>query len=304
MNKRAPGPAVEWPTVSLVLQSYTGIAVAVFLIPQLSLFPAVALLALSITLHSSLQHETIHGHPVRPRWLAVALVWLPVGLLVPYERFRDQHLAHHRDNRLTDPYDDPETGYFDPAVWNGLPRWLQLLLRFNNSLAGRLTIGPAISEVMFIRGDWRAWRAGQRGLDLVWGAHLAAVAAVLAIVGTLSPMPLWAYATGAYIGMSLLKIRTYLEHQAHEHAGGRTVIVEDGGILSFLFLNNNYHAVHHAKPNIAWYDLPRVFSEDRERWLQRNQGYYFRNYGEVFRNYFFRAKEPVPHPLMEAGKPE
>ena len=32
-----------------------------------------------------------------------------------------QHLAHHRDAMLTDPYDDPESNYLDPAVWAGEP---------------------------------------------------------------------------------------------------------------------------------------------------------------------------------------
>ena len=29
-----------------------------------------------------------------------------------------------------------------------------------------------------------------------------------------------------------------------------------------------------------------------------NQGYRYGSYREVFRRYFWRAKDPVPHPLM------
>ena len=35
----------------------------------------------------------------------------------------------------------------------------------------------------------------------------------------------------------------------------------------------------------------------RERYLAVNDGYVYRSYGEVFRRYFWRAKDPVPHPL-------
>ena len=52
-----------------------------------------------------------------------------------------------------------------------------------------------------------------------------------------SEMPFWAYLLSAYLGLSLLKIRTFLEHQAHEKARGRTVIIEDRGPLALLFLN-------------------------------------------------------------------
>jgi len=69
----------------------------------------VPLLALVITLHSSLQHEVIHGHPTKWAVVNALLVWPAIGLFIPYARFRDSHLAHHQDARLTDPYDDPET---------------------------------------------------------------------------------------------------------------------------------------------------------------------------------------------------
>ncbi len=97
--------------------------------------------------------------------------------------------------------------------------------------------------------------------------------------------------------MSLLKIRTFLEHRAHEEAPGRTVVVERGGGLGFLFLNNNLHIVHHSRPRVAWYQLPALYSAEREAFLARNHGYSYRSYGEIFRRYFVRPKDPVPHPL-------
>jgi fatty acid desaturase len=75
-------------------------------------------------------------------------------------------------------------------------------------------------------------------------------------------------------------------------------VIEDRGPLALLFLNNNLHAVHHMHPQVAWYRLPAVYSANRDHYLRRNDGYIYRNYAQIFRAYLFRAKDPVPHPLM------
>ena len=221
---------------------------------------------------------------------------LPLGLTVPYCRFRDLHLAHHRDSNLTDPYDDPETNYLDPVVWALLPRWKQALLRLNNTLAGRILIGPAIGHAIFFQDEWRLVRSGDRKVGRAWALHLPGVVAVLALVA-LSPMPLWLYFSACYVALGLLRIRTFLEHQAHEKARGRTVIIEDKGPLALLFLNNNLHVVHHMHPGVPWYELPAVYRAGKERFLAINDGYLYRSYGQVFRKYLFRTKDPVAHPL-------
>ncbi|MEM9845588.1 MAG: fatty acid desaturase, partial [Pseudomonadota bacterium] len=142
----------------------------------------------------------------------------------------------------------------------------------------------------------RAIRAGDRLIRQAWILQVPAAALVLALVAA-SPMPVWAYVLACYGGMSVLKIRTFLEHRAHERANGRTVVIEDRGPLALIFLNNNLHAVHHAHPRVAWYDLPGIWAKNREGYLRRNEGYYYRSYSEVFARYFWRGKEPVAHPL-------
>lgn len=291
----ARGP-VEWPTLLLTLACYAGWALATTWVAALWLPLGVGLTMLCIALHSSLCHEMLHGHPFRSRALNAALVFPALGLFVPYLRFRDTHLAHHRDSRLTDPYDDPESNYMDPAVWARLPRRVRRLLQFNNTLAGRVLVGPLIGQVAFILGDWRAIRAGDMQVLRGWLWHVPAVVPVLAWA-VWAPIPVWAYLLAAYGAMSILKIRTFLEHRAHETAAGRTVVIEDRGLLAFLFLNNNLHAVHHLHPRVAWYDLPGLFARHRDSFLDLNDGYHFRSYGEIFRRYFRRAKDPVPHPL-------
>jgi fatty acid desaturase len=288
---------VEWPTLGLIIACYAVWGGVVFG-GWLPVWLAVLILIPMITLHSSLQHEVIHGHPLRSKTLSAALVYPPLGLLIPFERFRDQHLHHHLDSRLTDPYDDPESSYLDPFVWAKLPSPLKFLLNINNSLLGRIVLGPALGQYAFMAADFRAILAGNRAVAWVWLRHFTLVSVIIWLIVSFSALPFWAYFLGAYAGLSLLKIRTFLEHQAHLRASGRTVIIEDRGPLAWLFLNNNLHAVHHAHPKLAWYRLPATYLEHREHFLRRNHGYFYASYLAVFRAYALQRKEPVPHPLM------
>lgn len=290
----------EWPTLALLAACYGLWAVAVFRLPGVSLWLAVPVAGWAIAQHASLQHEAIHGHPFHDRRLDAALVFPALTLVVPYLRFRDSHLAHHRDAVLTDPYDDPESNYLAQRDWESLPGWLRAVLRANNTLAGRLLIGPVIGQAFWMTWEWRAALAGDRRVVEGWLWHLPAAGLTLALVA-LSEMPLWAYLASAYLGLSLLKIRTFLEHQAHEKARGRTVVIEDRGPLALLFLNNNLHVVHHMHPRVPWYRLPALYRADRARYLGVNGGYRYGSYGEIFRRHLFAAKDPVPHPLLRRG---
>ena len=290
-------PAIEWPTLAMLALCYGSFVLGTTWAAALFLPLGVALTTLAIALHSSLTHEVLHGHPFRNRLLNDLTVFPAIGLAIPYLRFRDTHLAHHQDAILTDPYDDPESNYLDPAVWQDMPRWARGLRRFNNTLLGRLLIGPALGQVCFMRTDWRAIRAGDRAVLAGWLWHIPAVALALWWMLSVSQLPVWAYLLSAYMGLSILKIRTFLEHQAHERARGRTVIVEDHGPLAWIFLYNSLHVVHHMHPRVAWYNLPRLFRENRDRYLSRNDSYHYRSYAEIFRRHFWRSKDPVPHPL-------
>lgn len=292
---RDPAP-IEWPTLLLIAVCYAVWALATTVLAAMWLPLGFAVTLLAITLHSSLQHEVLHGHPFRNRRANEALVFLPLGLVFPYGRFRDLHLAHHVDENLTDPYDDPETNYMDPEAWARLAAPVRLVLRLNNTLLGRMLIGPVVSVLAVVLSDLRAIRAGDRAIRRAWVLHAVGLIPVLAWV-LWSPMPLPAYIAAAYGAMSILKIRTFLEHRAHALSPGRTVIVEGRGFLPFLFLYNNFHIVHHTKPGVPWYRLPALYAARKEEFLTRNDGYVYPSYGDVFRRYFLRAKDPVPHPL-------
>lgn len=290
---------IEWITVALLVVCIAALGVGVWALSSVPLVASVVVV-LALVLHASLSHEVLHGHPFPSRRVNEALVVVNPGLFIPYIRFRDTHLAHHQDANLTDPYDDPESNYVDPDVWARLPLWRRRVLMWNNTLLGRMVVGPAVAQIAFCAGDVRAIRNGDRQVLWGWAVHLPGVALVLSLV-TLSPMAVWHYLLCCYGAVSILKIRTFLEHQAHARARGRTVIVEDRGLLAFLFLNNNLHVVHHMHPRVAWYRLPALYRAHKARYLGCNEGYRYGSYREVMARYVLRAKDPVAHPLWPSS---
>ena len=289
---------VEWPTVWVAGFCYGIWGIATAFHETIGLTGFAVLAALATTLHSSLQHEAVHGHPFRTARLNAALVFPALGLFMPYGRFKSIHLRHHCDARLTDPYDDPESFYLARRDWASLSRPMKVLLSINNCLIGRLVIGPALYLPAFWLSDLRLALAGERHIWRAWALHGAALVPVLAWLTAVGVNPLVYALLVAYPATSLLMLRTFAEHQAHEIAGGRTAIIEASPFFGLLFLNNNLHFVHHQNPRAAWYDLPRLYRRARERIVRDNCGYVFSGYGDVLRRHAFRPKEPVAHPHL------
>src|SRR6266850_1431457 len=119
--------SVEVPTLLLVVAAYgawLAITFAYGYWPLAILAPVTAVL---ITLHSSLQHEIVHGHPTRWTGINRLLGMVPLSLWMPFERYRRSHRLHHIDQRITDPLDDPESFYWTPQD-RARVMWLEHLL--------------------------------------------------------------------------------------------------------------------------------------------------------------------------------
>lgn len=290
---------VEWPTFLALAGCYAAWLGVTFAWSWLPVIVFVPLAAYCVALQSSLRHEALHGHPTRSIHVNEALVFPPLCLLIPYRRFRDMHLRHHFDARLTDPYDDPESWFLAERDWDELPRPLKVLLRMNNTLAGRLVLGPPLSVFGLVRHDARAVLAGDRRIAAAWGVHILGAVAVVLWLTLVAGMPVWAYLLAAsWPGLSLLMLRTYAEHQAHPDVPQRTAIIEASPLFSFVFLNNNLHYVHHKRPRVPWYELPGLYRAERARMRQENGGFGYAGYLELARRHLLRPHQPVPHPFL------
>lgn len=292
---------VEWPTIVLLIACYLAWFVLGFYIYPVMPILALLLMPFAVALHSSLQHEALHGHPTRNGLLNEALVFLPLGLFYPFRRFKAMHLKHHYDERLTDPYDDPESYYRTALDWERIPAWFKRILEINNTMLGRFFLGPALMSGGFAYAEFKLALAGDRRVQRAWLLHFIGMVPVYLVVTRVFHMPFWLYVlVPAYFGLALITIRTYAEHRWSETPEGRTIIVERSP-LALLFLNNNLHIVHHKNPTTPWYGLPQIFSEHRDEWIEMNKGYVFKGYFALFRAYGTKRKEPNVHPVLRRG---
>jgi len=132
-----------------------------------------------------------------------------------------------------------------------------------------------------------------------WGLHLIGCLVVYLWLSYVAGIAFWLYALLViYPGVAWILVRSFAEHQASETIGGRTAIVEAHPFLQLLFLNNNLHMVHHTHPEVAWYDLPELYSADKQSFLSANEGYRFNGYGSIVRKFAFRQKQSVFHPIL------
>jgi len=260
------GLRVEVPTLLVATAIYSGFFAVTWFFADMPLIVAAALGSLLLAWHSSFQHETIHGHPTNSRRVNAVLGWPPLSLWLPYGVYRETHLRHHRckGERLTRPADDPESHYLPARALAGAGRAKRAIFWFNRTLVGRLTIGPALSVYRFWKLEFSRLRAREPGRIAMWVGHALSVSAVLAWVVAVCHISLPVYVLAVvYPSISLSQLRSYAEHRTHADPRLRTNVVETNWALSLLFLNNNLHIAHHAKPSTPWYALPAMWRQMR-----------------------------------------
>lgn len=291
-----PASAIELPTLAAALAIHAGWAALTLWHAALPLWLLAVLGGLITAWHGSLQHETIHGHPTGNRLVDYAIGMLPLALWLPYSIYRRSHLAHHATPHTTDPFDDPESHY---CASNGGP--LYWLARLEATLAGRMLLGPVIRIVRFFLSELRRARIDRAATARDWVPHLAMLLPVLWWLDHVE-LPLTTYILAfVYPGASLSLLRSFAEHRADANKARRAAIVLRPGLFGILFLNNNLHAVHHARPDLAWYRLPGEFRRNRSAFAGAP---HYRSYGDVVYRYAWRAQDEVVHPDYRASPQE
>ena len=297
-------PAVEWRTLALALAIYGGWMLLTWHHAALPLWARLLGGAWFVAWQGSLQHEVMHGHPTRHRAVNTLFGFPPLSLWLPYVRYRQSHLRHHLDERLTDPLDDPESYYWTQAQWQALSRVGRGLVAVQSTLLGRLLIGPLWSIVRFLKFEMLALLAGDMSLARIWATHLLGVAAVLYWVVGVCGMAVWDYLLCfVYAGAALSLVRSFAEHKADSHVERRTAIVETSWLFGVLFLFNNLHVAHHLRPTLPWYELPAWYARNRAGLAARNGGLVYCGYGDVFRRFFLRPYQQSIHPHGDTPTP-
>ena len=289
--------AIEWPTLALTLATYGSWLAITACYGHLPLVVVASLGTVLVTLHGSLQHEIIHGHPTRSALFNRLTVVVPLSLWLPFARYRRSHLAHHVDARLTDPFDDPESFYWTKEGWTGLGPMARAVHRLQQTLAGRIIIGSYLRIGMFLAKEIRAVLHDKAHARRDWLEHLLWCVPVIVWVKGICGMPLWIYFVTIVIPANGLQlIRSFAEHRARATMRERIAIVERSWILGPLFLFNNLHALHHEAPMIPWYRYNARYRLERERLIAENGALVYRTYLDVVARYLFRPHDTLLHP--------
>jgi fatty acid desaturase len=294
-------PRIEWPTIALAAMIYAMWMAVTLFWAHLPFWALTLAAAWTTAWHMSLQHEIIHGHPTRKRWINNLIGQWPLALWLPFENYRHSHLAHHNDERLTDPLDDPESYYWRQEDWDRLGPFGRRAVRLQASLLGRLLIGPFWACAKLWKAEIAGVAAGKRKTIRDVVMHVLEAAVVLAWVVGVCRMPIFTYLfCFVYAGTSLAMVRSFAEHRAESVVERRTAIVEKSWILGPLFLFNNLHVAHHMRHTMPWYALPRWYRVNRAALIERNGGLVYDSYSDIVRRYLLRPHDQALHPHREA----
>lgn len=300
MSRLAPAfRRIDGPTWLVAFAIYGSWVALIWFAARLPWWIIMPVGAYLLAWHFSLQHEAIHSFRGVPAWLRFAVVFPPLGLWFPYPLYRRSHTTHHRDVNLTIPGVDTESYYVLRADWDRMGPVKRALLTFNQTMAGRLLIGPMLRLWILVTKETRRVRQGDFSHLPHWAAHAAAVALLFWFISGVCAFPWWQYCLlVAYPGLSLSLLRAFTEHRAAEDSQQRTAAVESNLIFGLLYLYNNIHVVHHLKPTMPWYDIPQFYRLNREELLKNNGHFVFTGYGQLARRYLFLPVFSPVHPFL------
>lgn len=294
----------ELPTWLLIIAIYTGWFTTLAYWHTLGVLPATVLLIWFTAWYMSLQHELIHGHPTRFPRLNQLFGTLPLAVWYPYGLYRDSHLAHHHNDRLTVPVDDPESYYFTEQTWARFTPWQKRIIHARNTFLGRLLLAPLLDIVQTLGSAVAAFRQLRLRAMLMWLVHGVLLAGLVVWMRHVGFSPVWFVLAVSYPALALTKVRSFLEHRAADDPLARSVINEAGIFWQVLFLNLNYHSVHHDLPGVPWYGLKALYQQNRAAYQQRNHGFVVKGYGQWLRQFWDKAVDVTVHPGIKREEHE
>ena len=281
----------EWPTWLAIIGVYTlwwVVLISFESIPFASVF-----LVIVLAFHGSVQHELLHGHPSNNQNLNDFLAYPPLALWYPYPVYKRTHLVHHNNEDLTIPGVDPESYFLSEDRWNALSKWRQQLALFNMTLLGRLLLAPMHHFVGLKKQMIKSLKKPTSVNCRVWILHESLALILLLLVGLLFEVNIFIYNICAYFAQSVILLRSYYEHRVASEPNHRSIIMKASLPMRMVFLNNNYHAIHHEHPGMSWYHLDKEYNSKGDYYEKKNGGFVEQGYLKWLVKYAFK---PVAHP--------
>ena len=293
-----PPSTTEWPTWLVWLTVWCAWLLLVGNYGSIPAWIATPLLIVVVAWYMSFQHELTHGHPTRNETLNRLIGLPPLAVWYPFDTYKADHLKHHDDAHLTEPGVDTESNYITPEQAASMGAVALWLYKSQRTVLGRLLIGPTIVIVSLGTRMVRGVRAGNWTQLRVWAVHLPLVALLLWALERYTTVSAWHYCFGiAYPALGLAMLRSLYEHRPGALPAHRTVINQAAAAWRLLYLNNNYHVVHHAYPQAPWYQIPALYHADPAAWQAGNGGFVLPGYLYLIRHF---AWAPVDNPVLAA----
>jgi beta-carotene hydroxylase len=253
---------VAWPTIILgLLLGVSYIATVVMtLMAFLSLWLAVPLVAVLTYLTYTVLHESVHGsitgNDPSLRWLNKALGYMAAWIvMIPLTAHRHEHTAHHR--YANDGANDP-----DFHIGN-----------MRGSMLAPLRAAVQVCVNQFSYYGKNCWTKAPRQQNFVLCLEVAAALLPRLAVFVAGywveglAMFVLAWLIGA---MVLLYLFAYVVHRPHEQTGRykdtSTILLPGplGSLLTWLWLFQNYHSIHHLFPRVPFYHYAKLYKEIEE----------------------------------------
>ena len=253
---------VAWPTIVLGLvagASYLA-TVVLALTGVLSLMAAVPLVALLTYVSYTVLHESVHGsiggNRRSLRLINEALGYMAAWILmIPLTAHRHEHMAHHRCTN--DEERDPD--YHVGQMSSSLPA------------AARAVVRVSIRQFSYYaKTRWsQAPSKQKRILCLEVAAALIPRLSVLVAGYWIEGLALFvlAWLIGAIV---VLYLFAYIVHRPHRQVGryvDTSTILLPGLLhrpLTWVWLFQNYHSIHHLFPRMPFYKYATVYEEIKE----------------------------------------
>lgn len=250
---------VAWPTIILgmVLGASYIATVLMALLGFLALWLAVPLVAVLTYASYTVLHESVHGsitgNHQSLRWLNKALGYMAAWIvMIPLTAHRHEHTAHHR-------YTNDELR--DPDFHVGQMR--------NSRLAMALAVVRAI-VCQFRYYSENRWRKApfKEKVHLCLEVAAAILPRLAVIVAGYWVEGVALFVLGWLIGaIILLYLFAYVVHRPHEQVGRyvdtSTILLPRPlhGLLTWLWLFQNYHSIHHLFPRVPFYKYAKLYGE-------------------------------------------
>ncbi len=246
---------IAYPTIALLLLSYSGFIATLILFSQglLATLPTIALIAVFTyfaytPLHEAV-HGNIHGGKQTLRWLNELCGYFGAQLIaVAYTSHRFEHFDHHRNTNIADK--DPD--YLVSQFSQGFIASIAVAFRF-----------LCLQNLYLVKNYWTKLAPRQKAIYctelavmVLWRLTLIAwfvadgvsIAAALAIV-------LLGYFIGAYFTVYWFAYRPHHPYEKQERYLNTASLLLPRPLrfLEWFWLGQNLHSIHHLYPRVPFY---------------------------------------------------